>query len=621
MGEAFKERFFSFPQPLKPVLNLPGTLAPKQPFYAVTKGEVEHALQGTSNKSAPDPSGIGYKLVKWAFAAHPDFILDIYNAALCLSHHPWTIAKIVILSKPNKPDYSAAKAYCPVSLLECFGKVLEKIVANRFTSDSNLHDILPRSQFGSRPYHSATDACTLLRYKASTTINSGRIGGTLLFNISRFFDHLNPSFTAHVLHHLGIDDHMIAWVQDFMTQQQVSMTFNNYTTETLEPDLGMPQGSPLSPILSALVTSPILHLAESWDDADLTLYVDDGNIFASRPTYRATADKLSKAAKQVFTWLHDLGFSINTEKCKLMFFHPWITHDVTYGTAPMTVTLQFPDTSQVTIKLSTSIRYLGVFFTPHLDWTVHVKTMSTRAQSIIKGLGVLGNFIRGFCLINWRKIFISIILPVLTYGCQVWFKDVSQITLINMLQVAQNEACQKLTGTFHTTPIDMTHSLLSIPPIRFRLRHLLQSQGCCLASLPHSCLLHHPSSTRKSTLLLSHVPTAPILPPIAETPPMNPIFSFPHHPAAPPWSHPHVTLHTHSKNTTPSLNALKKLSAITIFLSSAPFHIPNLYLHIFAIYNANTLTISDYCTMSTPTLSLLLAATSSLKRVRDCPER
>jgi hypothetical protein len=149
MGKAFETCFFHFPSPTKPVLTLPGTLAPKHPFYTVTKDEVEHALSGTSNKSAPGPSGIGYKLVKWAFAAHPEFILDIYNTALHFGHHPWTTAKVVIIPKLNKPNYSAAKAYRPVSLLECFGKVLEKIVANRFTSDSNLHDILPRSQFGS----------------------------------------------------------------------------------------------------------------------------------------------------------------------------------------------------------------------------------------------------------------------------------------------------------------------------------------------------------------------------------------------------------------------------------------------------------------------------------------
>ena len=224
----------------------------------MTKQEVKNALAGTSNKSAPRSSGTGYKLVKWAILAHPEFILDIYNAALHLGHHPWTTAKIVIILKLNKPDYLSAKAYHLVSLLECFGKVLEKIVANHFTSDNNLHRILPQSQFGSRPYHSAMDACSLLRYKAETTINNGRIGGVILFNISRFFDHLDPSFTRRVLHHLGVDNLTIAWVSDFMTHRKITMLFNNHTTDPLEPDLGTPQGSPLSLILLALVTGPIL---------------------------------------------------------------------------------------------------------------------------------------------------------------------------------------------------------------------------------------------------------------------------------------------------------------------------------------------------------------------------
>ena len=118
MGRAFKDRFFSFPKPPEPMLTLPGNPMLKRPFYDVTKHEVENALKGTSNKSSPGPSRIGYKLVKWVFTAHPDFILDVFTSALCLRHHPWTMAKVVILPKPNKPDYSIAKAYRPITSLE-----------------------------------------------------------------------------------------------------------------------------------------------------------------------------------------------------------------------------------------------------------------------------------------------------------------------------------------------------------------------------------------------------------------------------------------------------------------------------------------------------------------------
>ena len=620
IGSKFKKHFFQFPHPSSPVLDLPGNCLPQCPFYHITPREVTLALAGTSNKSAPGPSGINYKLMKWAFEAHPNLILEILNTALCLRHHSWTTAKVVIIPKPNKDDYSVAKAYRPVSLLECYGKVLEKIVANRFSSDSNLHGILPQGQFGSRPYHSATDACSLLRYKVQTMTHSGRIGGVLLFDISRFFDHLDPTFTSRVLHHLGVDDNTISWVHNFMSQRMVTMEFNNHTMDPLHPNLGTLQGSPLSPILSALVTGPILRLAELWDDSDLTLYVDDGSIFASGPTYNATADKLSKAVTKAFSWLHDSGFQIDAEKCEVMFFHPRSHMKKFYRTPPPRLEIPIEGQDMITVTPATSLRYLGVFFTPKLNWMTHVQIMSTRVLSLVKGLGVLGNSIRGFCMVNWRKIFISIILPVLTYGCQVWFRDISQITLIHTLQVAQNEACCKLAGIFHTTPTTMTHSLLTIPPIRFGLQALLCSHGQQLSTLPPSCLLHNLHKTRKTTLIPSHFPTTPLLPPITKTPPPISVFSFPNPPASPPWSHPHATFHNHSKNNTPALTVLKNLTGTTIFLASAPFHTPKVYLHIFAIYNDTSLRITDFCTASSPMHSLLLAATSSLKRVGDRPE-
>jgi hypothetical protein len=36
----------------------------------------------------------------------------------------------VIVPKPEKPDYSIPKAYRPVALLKCHGKILEKLFAN-----------------------------------------------------------------------------------------------------------------------------------------------------------------------------------------------------------------------------------------------------------------------------------------------------------------------------------------------------------------------------------------------------------------------------------------------------------------------------------------------------------
>jgi hypothetical protein len=89
----------------------PSSAVPQRPFYRVTEDEVRQALAHTSNKSAPGPSGITYKLLKWTFEANPGLIITTLNGALEHGTHPWGDADVVVIPKPHKPDYSVAKVY------------------------------------------------------------------------------------------------------------------------------------------------------------------------------------------------------------------------------------------------------------------------------------------------------------------------------------------------------------------------------------------------------------------------------------------------------------------------------------------------------------------------------
>ncbi len=105
---------------------------PTRQWEPISITEVSRALSGASAKSAPGPSGVGYTLLKWAHAAHPEILPDIFNLSLDAGTHPWHHATVIVLNKPNKPDYSNLKAYRPISLLKCIGKVFEKIITKCF---------------------------------------------------------------------------------------------------------------------------------------------------------------------------------------------------------------------------------------------------------------------------------------------------------------------------------------------------------------------------------------------------------------------------------------------------------------------------------------------------------
>ena len=129
MSDALRQRFFVTDRPqVAPLQPDDPPPLPTRDFIPITESEIALALAGTSNKSAPGSSGIPYKLLKWAFKARPDRFLDLFNAAISLGYHPWKDALVVVIPKPNKPNYSLPKAYRPISLLECCGKLLEKIV-------------------------------------------------------------------------------------------------------------------------------------------------------------------------------------------------------------------------------------------------------------------------------------------------------------------------------------------------------------------------------------------------------------------------------------------------------------------------------------------------------------
>ena len=128
--------------------------------------EVKRAIFSSSAKKAPSPDQIGFLLIQKAYQTIPDVFNKVYKTLFQDGVHPnyWKESIGIILSKSNKPDYTIPKAYRVISLLNCLGKVLEKLFASRLAFLANMGNLLNNTQLRDRKQCSAVNTTLLLLY-------------------------------------------------------------------------------------------------------------------------------------------------------------------------------------------------------------------------------------------------------------------------------------------------------------------------------------------------------------------------------------------------------------------------------------------------------------------------
>jgi hypothetical protein len=124
----------------------------------------------SSPKKAPGLDGIPFVCLRQVYAAILDHVNAFYSTLRAKGYHPrsWCEATTAIMPKPNKPDYSSVKAYCPIALLNCMGKILQNLMVTRLVQMAEAYYLLHPDEIGSRPQHSAIDAAMALMYEIET---------------------------------------------------------------------------------------------------------------------------------------------------------------------------------------------------------------------------------------------------------------------------------------------------------------------------------------------------------------------------------------------------------------------------------------------------------------------
>ena len=353
----------------------------------VTNEEVEFTFKHVSNTSAPGPSGLRYRPLKWAYDSRPDEFTAIVRASVKFGyHHPrWKRSHIVSVPKPGR-DPSTTRAHRPIQLIECFRKLIEKVVTRRLLYECSKLDLIPTTQFGGKTHSSCIDAGTSLIHNIHEARKAKLVSSFLAIDIKGFFDHVQHHRLVEFMASQGLPSELCRWTQSFLSDRLMQLGLDGLMGDLYLLTLSILQGSPISPVLACLYAAPVLR--SFMDNPDTTSilpvgprsYVDDMGFLAISDSLHENTLVLERTLHRATKELESLGMSIDPTKCDLMHFS-WRPRD---DSSPSMTTTLYGKPLRITPPKY--IRWLGFFLDRKLSFKHHVDILSARGRHVITGI-------------------------------------------------------------------------------------------------------------------------------------------------------------------------------------------------------------------------------------------
>ena len=294
---------------------------------AFSELELMEALATCSNSSAPGPSHFSWELLKLFMKddMFKAFFLKLANDIIQVGIWPDTFKQstTVIIPKPKKDDYSKAKSYRPIALLEWPGKLISKLIAARLQSNISIYDIAHPLQFGGRKHHSTLDAGLFITEYITKARNAGLYTTALALDAAQFFPSLNKAIIVKILSKVGFNPVICRLFDNYYDGRSTKYLWNQHFLGNYNVNNGVPQGDPLSPIISIIYMSAMLQQLfpfEGHRDTQCLSYINDFMLLTASPSLETNVDQLEDSFILLSHAFNMLGIMVETSKTELMHF-------------------------------------------------------------------------------------------------------------------------------------------------------------------------------------------------------------------------------------------------------------------------------------------------------------
>jgi len=286
-------------------------------LHDTTPEETLEYISSLKDKSSPGPISIPNRFIKLLALPLSQIMCTIINRSMQTGYIPDSF-KIGQQTPVFKAGELKLQNFRPITVANCFSKLLEKTVRDRMTKFLKINKIINNSQFGFRKNHSTTHAIINLVESTLEGLDEKlKVGGVFL-DISKAFDCVNHDILLRKLEYYGFRGTTLMWFESYLKNRTQYVRIKESKSNTYRPLLGVPQGGVLAPILFILFTNDIIS---SSSVLDFSIYADDTCLILciNRESY---SEVMTRELSKVMDWFNCNELLLNMGKTDYLNFGP-----------------------------------------------------------------------------------------------------------------------------------------------------------------------------------------------------------------------------------------------------------------------------------------------------------
>ena len=341
-------------------------------FQQIKAPEVKKLLKEIDIKKAVGVDTIPPKLIKIGADIIAEPLTQAINCCLRQGIFPENakVASVVPLDK-GKPDKYDVLNYRPVSILNAFSKIYEKVIKNQLASYLDKYFSPFISAY--RKSYSTQQVLIRLLEEWREKLDKNFIVGAVLMDLSKAFDCIPHDLIIAKLAAFGFKRETLRLIYSYLKGRKQCVKINNTYSDYNEIISRVPQGSILGPVFFNLSINDLFFFSEK---ASMHNFADDNTLSAWGETVSKLIDTLESESNIAIDWFTKNEMIINPDKFQAIILDK---KKLNLTNIPFTVDNQ-------TIKSVPSVELLGIHLDDKLNFNLHISNICRPAANQLNAL-------------------------------------------------------------------------------------------------------------------------------------------------------------------------------------------------------------------------------------------